>query len=183
MLLPTIQSIEKVDFHGAKWLLVVEKEVWSLVLLMTNRLADLQASFRTLALRKYWNHSRAGPGVLVTVGISCCMLGTSSECLFQAKGFPDLATRKFLHILQSIRPELVFLGLVDYDPHGISILRTYKYGSKRLGHEENVTIPGMKWLGIRSGDLFVHNSPLIGQEAQDEVALQFQASRYGVRGE
>jgi meiotic recombination protein SPO11 len=41
-------------------------------------------------------------------------------------------------------------ALVDYDPDGISIMRTYRTGSKSLGHEEDITTPELQWLGIRS---------------------------------
>lgn len=71
----------------------------------------------------------------------------------QAKGFPDLITRTFLHTIYSIRPQLPIYALVDYDPDGIAIMRTYKYGSQGLNHEENITIPPLRWLGICSGDL------------------------------
>lgn len=71
----------------------------------------------------------------------------------QAKGFPDLATRRFLSVIHSVRPQLRVYGLVDFDPHGIAILRTYKGGSKRLAHEQNATVPKMTWLGIRSSDV------------------------------
>jgi meiotic recombination protein SPO11 len=71
----------------------------------------------------------------------------------QAKGFPDLATRRFLSVVQTIRPDLALFALVDFDPDGIAILRTYKYGSQRLYHEENVTAPRLQWLGILSDDI------------------------------
>ncbi|KAK0618970.1 Spo11/DNA topoisomerase VI subunit A [Immersiella caudata] len=97
---------------------------------------EKEATFRTLAASQYPRRCPIGPGVLVT-----------------AKGFPDLATRRFLSILHNARPQLTMFALVDYDPHGIAILRTYKTGSKRLEHEENVTVPGLRWLGIRSSDV------------------------------
>ncbi|KAK4224273.1 meiotic recombination protein rec12 [Podospora fimiseda] len=97
---------------------------------------EKEATFRTLAASQYAKESQAGHGLLIT-----------------AKGFPDLATRRFLSLLHSIRPELLLFGLVDFDPHGIAILRTYKYGSQRLEHEVGATIPGMKWLGIKSSDI------------------------------
>ncbi|KAK3996629.1 meiotic recombination protein rec12 [Cladorrhinum sp. PSN332] len=103
---------------------------------------EKEATFRTLAASQYAKDSQAGHGILIT-----------------AKGFPDLATRRFLFLLQSIRPELLFFGLVDFDPHGIAILRTYKYGSQRLEHEIDSTIPQLKWLGIRSDDI-MPNGPL-----------------------
>lgn len=50
-------------------------------------------------------------------------------------------------------PQIPIYGLVDYDPHGVRILRTYKYGSLSLGHEIDADVPNMEWLGIRSLDL------------------------------
>lgn len=44
--------------------------------------------------------------------------------------------------------------VVDCDPHGIDIMRTYKHGSKALGHEANTRIPGLRWLGVKMDDLF-----------------------------
>ncbi|KAK3377542.1 Spo11/DNA topoisomerase VI subunit A [Podospora didyma] len=132
-LLPSIDSIDKVDFRDAKWLLVIEKE----------------ATFRTLAESQYANNSKAGHGIIVT-----------------AKGFPDLATRRFLSILHSVRPTLTVFALVDFDPHGIAILRTYKTGSQRFEHEENVTVPDLKWLGIRSRDILSCGSGISSQDSQ-----------------
>lgn len=77
----------------------------------------------------------------------------------QAKGFPDLATRRFLCVLHRIRPDIPQFALVDFDPHGVAIMRTYKYGSQRLDHEEDVTVPGLRWLGIRSDDILGSNAP------------------------
>jgi meiotic recombination protein SPO11 len=34
-------------------------------------------------------------------------------------------------------------------------MRTYRYGSKRLGHEENVATPQLRWLGILSDDILL----------------------------
>ena len=42
---------------------------------------------------------------------------------------------------------------MDFDPDGIAIMRTYKHGSLGLRHEKNVTVPGLLWLGIKSGDV------------------------------
>lgn len=44
--------------------------------------------------------------------------------------------------------------MVDFDPDGIGIMRTYKLGSQALRHEENVTAPGILWLGVKSCDIF-----------------------------
>lgn len=75
-----------------------------------------------------------------------------------------MATRRFLCILHSVRPELALFALVDYDPHGIAILRTYEHGSKRLDHEDNVTIPEIKWLGLRNFDVLTNHFNLGDQE-------------------
>ncbi|KIH87130.1 hypothetical protein SPBR_04867 [Sporothrix brasiliensis 5110] len=72
----------------------------------------------------------------------------------KSKGYPTLVTRSFLHHIHETAPRLPIYGLVDYDPHGLRIFRTYKYGSQSLSHEANTTVPGMKWLGIQSCDLF-----------------------------
>ena len=45
-------------------------------------------------------------------------------------------------------------ALMDFDPDGIDILSTYKYGSIALSHEkDHLTADGISWLGIRSKDL------------------------------
>jgi meiotic recombination protein SPO11 len=90
----------------------------------------------------------------------------TDNTLNQAKGFPDLTTRRFLSVLHSVRPELDLFALVDFDPHGIAILRTYKYGSQRFGHEEHTTVPRLRWLGIRSHDLLPHGPSISDQSSQ-----------------
>lgn len=70
----------------------------------------------------------------------------------QAKGYPDIQTRHFLHLLSSTFPHKPICALVDYDPDGIGIMSTYKYGSKALAHETNLAVPSMQWLGVRSSD-------------------------------
>jgi meiotic recombination protein SPO11 len=47
--------------------------------------------------------------------------------------------------------------LVDFDPDGLAIMSTYKYGSIRLAHENVSTngtpalsLPRLSWLGVRS---------------------------------
>ncbi|KAM7204702.1 Spo11/DNA topoisomerase VI subunit A [Naviculisporaceae sp. PSN 640] len=106
---------------------------------------EKEATFRTLVSSEYHLNSKAGHGVLVT-----------------AKGYPDLATRRFLNAIHSIRPQLPIFGLVDFDPHGISIFRTYQTSSRQLRHEESATVPGLRWLGIRSNDVL----PYLTQTAQ-----------------
>jgi meiotic recombination protein SPO11 len=50
-------------------------------------------------------------------------------------------------------------ALVDFDPHGVAIMRTYKYGSQRLDHEEDTTASRLRWLGIRSDDILRNKGP------------------------
>ncbi|KAI3588759.1 Spo11/DNA topoisomerase VI subunit A [Fusarium oxysporum f. sp. albedinis] len=67
-----------------------------------------------------------------------------------AKGYPDLTTRSFLNFVHTQYPQLPLLGLFDYDPDGIKILRCYRHGSERLSHEADLGIESLRWLGIRS---------------------------------
>lgn len=85
---------------------------------------------------------------------------------YQAKGYPDLDTRRFLHGLHTQWPQIPMHALVDFDPDGIAIMRTYKHGSLGLRHERNVTVPGLSWLGIKSGDV------LDGPRASSSTASQ-----------
>lgn len=56
-------------------------------------------------------------------------------------------------MLHTARRELKLFALVDFDPYGVAIMRTYKHGSQRLNHEENATVPGLRWIGILSNDI------------------------------
>ncbi|KAI5859521.1 DNA topoisomerase IV, alpha subunit [Durotheca rogersii] len=99
-------------------------------------IVEKEATFRELAASQYFDTSVAGRGVIVT-----------------AKGFPDLLTRQFLSLLHSYFPQIPFYALVDFDPSGIGILLTYKLGSRSLGHEDDVVVPRLSWLGPNSNDL------------------------------
>ncbi|KAL2262512.1 hypothetical protein VTK26DRAFT_1092 [Humicola hyalothermophila] len=122
---------------------------WALVI-------EKEATFRTLAAAKYFCNSNAGDGILLT-----------------AKGYPDLATRRFLCTLHANKPEMSLFALVDFDPHGVAIMRTYKYGSHRLNHEEDATTPGLRWLGIRSDDIL---ASLRGMDESGD-GLEWQSSQ------
>lgn len=74
----------------------------------------------------------------------------------QAKGYPDISTRHFLHLLSQAPdiPKPPIYGLMDFDPDGMSIMSTYKYGSWQLSHENHhLNVPELQWLGIQSEDL------------------------------
>ena len=72
-----------------------------------------------------------------------------------AKGFPDLATRAFLKRLQTTHPHVPFLGLVDWNPSGVLILGTYRFGGRTSSAvlESSRYALELKWLGLRSTDL------------------------------
>ena len=70
-----------------------------------------------------------GPAILITVGpypFLSYALTTSPQQ--KARGYPDLATRRLVHILSEDK-KIPSFALVDNDPHGIEILATYMFGS------------------------------------------------------
>ncbi|KAK8101402.1 hypothetical protein PG999_011776 [Apiospora kogelbergensis] len=97
---------------------------------------EKEATFRSLVHRRYHENSDAGPGILMT-----------------AKGYPDLASRQFIHRISSSWTQIPIYALMDFDPDGVSIMRTYKHGSIGMRHEESITVPGLTWLGVKHGDL------------------------------
>jgi meiotic recombination protein SPO11 len=80
-------------------------------------------------------------------------------------------------VLSAKRPQLEVYALVDFDPDGIAILRNYKYGSQRLSHEEDVTVPQMKWLGIKSHNLLKHPAHLGGPNERDSASQESQENQ------
>nr|APZ84706.1 initiator of meiotic double stranded breaks SPO11-2 [Zea mays subsp. mays]APZ84716.1 initiator of meiotic double stranded breaks SPO11-2 [Zea mays subsp. mays] len=73
--------------------------------------------------------------------------------LITAKGYPDIATRFILHRLSQTFPNMPIFALVDWNPAGLAILCTYKYGSISMGLESYRYACNVKWLGVRGGDL------------------------------
>jgi meiotic recombination protein SPO11 len=48
---------------------------------------------------------------------------------------------------------------MDFDPDGVAILSTYKYGSSALAHENAALIlPSMQWIGVKSTHIARQNS-------------------------
>jgi len=90
--------------------------------------------------------------------MSSSLWNTLSSCgiLITAKGYPDIATRSLLRSLttSSLRnnvKQCPIYALVDFDPDGIDILSTYKYGSKALAHQNaELTLPSIQWIGVNS---------------------------------
>ncbi|KAF7828223.1 meiotic recombination protein SPO11-2 [Senna tora] len=73
--------------------------------------------------------------------------------LITAKGYPDIATRFLLHRLSLAFPDLPILALVDWNPAGVAILCTFKFGSVGMGLEAYRYACNVKWLGLRGDDL------------------------------
>lgn len=81
----------------------------------------------------------------------------------QAKGYPDIQTRQFLHFLSTQAPNVPIYCLVDFDPDGLGIMSTYKYGSMALAHENaNLAVSSVQWLGVRSCDILQRGIDKIG---------------------
>ncbi|KAH1014319.1 hypothetical protein HUJ04_003173 [Dendroctonus ponderosae] len=73
---------------------------------------------------------------------------TKPFILITGKGYPDLNTQLFLKKLWMVMEIPVFI-FVDADPDGISIMLTYRFGSKTNVHlSEYLAIPKAKWIGV-----------------------------------
>ncbi|KAI3392711.1 hypothetical protein diail_5268 [Diaporthe ilicicola] len=124
---------------------------------------EKEATFRTLAASQYWRNCIHGQGAMTT-----------------GKGYPDLATLEFLNLIHSVRPLMPILGVVDCDPHGIEIMRTYKYGSRSLSHEENARVQGLQWLGVKMDDILCASRPPLEEDgSQSSPAARQQGRRPG----
>nr|GLL49256.1 meiotic recombination protein SPO11-2 [Ipomoea trifida] len=73
--------------------------------------------------------------------------------LITAKGYPDIATRFLLHRMSRQFSSIPILGLVDWNPAGLAILCTFKYGSIGMGLEAFRYACNVKWLGLRKDDI------------------------------
>ncbi len=75
--------------------------------------------------------------------------------LITACGYPDYATRNLVHQLYKIL-QIPVVCLVDYNPHGMDILMTYKS-----------SLPCVQWLGIHSKDVTgLHSIPFTVHDEQ-----------------
>ncbi|KAK4844885.1 hypothetical protein QYF36_025647 [Acer negundo] len=73
--------------------------------------------------------------------------------LITAKGYPDIATRFLLHRMSRAFPDLPIFALVDWNPAGLAILCTFKFGSIGMGLEAYRYACNVRWLGVRGDDL------------------------------
>ncbi|KAE8055405.1 hypothetical protein FH972_012245 [Carpinus fangiana] len=82
-----------------------------------------------------------------------CIFNQIPSILITARGYPDIATRFLLHRLSWAFPHLPILALVDWNPAGLAILCTFKYGSIGMGLEAYRYACNVKWMGLRGDDL------------------------------
>ncbi|KAL7625829.1 endodeoxyribonuclease [Parahypoxylon ruwenzoriense] len=157
ILVPYIETIHQINICEVKWILVIEKELH----LDTLRHQQQEQGFS----------SRYG-SISITIIVVIFSLQHP-----QGKGYPDLLTRRFLHLLHSTFPRMPIYALVDFDPSGISIMLTYKFGSQSLRHEENVAVPGLSWLGPKSDDLLNHSYYRPSSACVSEIDHPFVSAR------
>ena len=132
-----------------------------------------QAIFRTLSSSKFHSIDILPPGLLVT-----------------AKGFPDLSTREFLHLLSSVDyghnllSPLPMFCLVDNDPYGLGIYGVYKYGGEKLSaiERERLALTELRFLGIRAGD-FKNKEGIIRLTERDRRKIDVMTKKEWVQGE
>jgi meiotic recombination protein SPO11 len=75
---------------------------------------------------------------------------TYPSILVTGKGFPDVATRKWVQQLQQ-QLQLPAYGLCDCNPFGISVLQTYQYDqvvANRNAYETHETRLSLGWIGL-----------------------------------
>ncbi|KAF3563890.1 hypothetical protein DY000_02012335 [Brassica cretica] len=124
-------------------------------------------------------------------------------CVFiTAKGYPDIATRFFLHRMSITFPHLPILALVDWNPAGLAILCTFKFGSIGMGLEayrygtktqtfashyiptvmmvfDSSVACNVKWIGLRGDDLnLIPEESLVPLKAKDsQIAKSLLSSK------
>lgn len=98
--------------------------------------------------------------------------------LITSKGYPDVATRLFLHKLSREYPHLPILCLTDFDPHGIEIAMTYFYGAlTRMAHQRHeLYCKSMRWIGLHLNEDFhrcgIHVESLENMSDRDKRKAQ-----------
>ncbi|KAK2664153.1 hypothetical protein Ddye_002727 [Dipteronia dyeriana] len=99
--------------------------------------------------------------------------------LITAKGYPDIATRFLLHRISRVFPDLPIFALVDWNPAGLAILCTFKFGSIGMGLEAYRYACNVKWLGVRGDDLqLIPEQSLVPLKPRDlQVAKSLMSSK------
>ncbi|KAK9147392.1 hypothetical protein Scep_006149 [Stephania cephalantha] len=98
--------------------------------------------------------------------------------LVTGKGYPDIATRFLLHRISKTFPHMPLFALVDWNPAGLAILCTFKFGSIGMGLEAYRYACNVKWLGLRGDDLqLIPEESLIPLKPKDlQIAKSLMAS-------
>ncbi len=79
--------------------------------------------------------------------------------LLTSQGFPNYSARLFLKKITNELKIPVF-GLADADPHGLSILMAYTYGTIQSAHETSrLATNNFYWLGVTSSDIEDYDIP------------------------
>ncbi|XP_064996890.1 meiotic recombination protein SPO11-2-like isoform X5 [Musa acuminata AAA Group] len=89
--------------------------------------------------------------------------------LITSKGYPDIATRFLLHRISQTFPDMTILALMDWNPSGLAILCTYKFGSITTGLESYRYACNVKWLGLRADDLQIIPQQVMMQLKPHEI--------------
>ncbi|EXF81389.1 type IIB DNA topoisomerase [Colletotrichum fioriniae PJ7] len=82
----------------------------------------------------------------------------------EGKGYPDLNTKQFVHLIHTAKPELSIFALVDFDCYGIAIMRCYSHGTRGHAHENATTVPSIQWLGVKSEHLAFRQDAIASRE-------------------
>lgn len=93
---------------------------------------EKDAVFKSLCEKVIWNEV---PCVLIT-----------------GRGYPGLAVREVVARCEK-QFKIPVLGLFDYNPHGLQILLTYRFGSARMGREGIQHTANILWLGLHWFDV------------------------------
>jgi meiotic recombination protein SPO11 len=83
-------------------------------------------------------------------------------------GFPDMASRALVAKVAHTFPQLIVVGLCDYNPYGIALLLTYKFPSKSTAFEGlGLQAEELKWLGLRPSQMmeYIRNEPEFDEES------------------
>ncbi|KAL6549923.1 hypothetical protein OROMI_020411 [Orobanche minor] len=147
----------------ARYIIVVEKH----------------AIFQRLAEDRIFNQI---PCILITgrgypdIGTSLCIY--SKGDYRNVMGNFEMPNRLLLHQMSREFPELPILGIVDWNPAGLAILCTFKYGSVTMGLEAYRYACNIKWLGLRKDDIeqFVPEESLIPLKPRDHQIAKSLAS-------
>ena len=72
--------------------------------------------------------------------------------LLTGRGYPPLSIRALATKLEA-KLKIPVLGLFDYNPHGLQIFMTYRFGSTKMGPEGVKYTCNIQWLGLHWYDI------------------------------